>query len=116
MLCVWFCCGAAPASSSRIVQEDRMPLLMRYPASLHSKDRFQALSLWNTQRSPRHSFGSSQMAIRKNTARNTNQSQGWKNAAHSPPATTASSEKDAAQLLKGSGEELISALLPALVR
>src|SRR3569832_340487 len=95
--------GAAPASSSRIVQEDRMPLLMRYPASLHSKDRFQAPSLWNTQRSPRHSFGSSQMAI-------------WKNAAHSPPATTASSEKDAAQLLKGSGEVLISALLPALVR
>src|SRR5450830_1521873 len=64
---------------------------------------------------PRHNLGSSQIANRKNRIRNANNNQGWKNAAHKPPSTVASSENDAVQLLRGSGVVLIMARLPALV-
>src|ERR1043166_932103 len=84
----------------RIVERDLARLLQRgveVDPGLHA----------NRRCSPRQIRRSRRIAPTINTARRTKNRIGWTNASHRPAGTMASSASEAAQLLNGSGRELI---------
>src|SRR5712691_5459481 len=70
----------------------------------------------NTALTPRQSFGKSQIIAITKAAKNARKASGCANANQIAPSTSASSVNDAAQLEKGSGDPLMIARPPALVK